>query len=165
MKQSRSRGTNIKDHASNMTLGYTISYYEKGRIKMKMIMFALIAFSFISFNISANAESKTADNTNNLSSHTNDELIASIKSDTYNIGEKCKILSKRYYGKAKTAADEGKAELSKNYNSCAEAFKEMSDGFEQNKTGLVKKGKENYKKAVAKMKKISNNFLNNIDLN
>ena len=130
---------------------------------MRKFLFALI--SFILFNISANTESKTPDKTNNLSSHTNDELIASIKSDTTNIGEKCKILSKRYYGKAKTAAGEGKAELSKNYNSYAEAFKEMSDGFEQNKTDLVKKGKENYKKAVGKMKKMSNDFFSNIDLN
>jgi hypothetical protein len=131
----------------------------------RLFVILVVVISIISFRMYANVESTSQNSKDNLANASNDELVASIKSDAYKIGEKCKILSKRYYGKAQVAAKEGKKDLSNNYKSYADAFKEMSNGFEQNKTEMVSKGKENYKKAVAKMKKLSNDFFDSIDAN
>ena len=132
---------------------------------MKKLLLITTIFTILTFRIFAETQNKTPGSSENLSSYTNEELFASLKLDAHKIGEKCKILSKRYYEKGKVAAKDGKTEMARQYDSCAEAFKEMGDGFEQNKTDLVSKGKDNYKKAVAKMKELSDSFFDNVDSN
>jgi hypothetical protein len=126
----------------------------------------IIIFIFVvSLSLFAGIEKTNTVETEKLSNATNEELIASIKSETCKIAEKCKILSNRYYAKGKVAACDGKAKLSENYNSCADALQKMGDGLEKNKAELVSSGKENYKKAVDKLKAMSDTIFNSVDLN
>ena len=127
------------------------------------LIIGVILCATVSLSATEKLENCKRANIKKWESYSDAELKASIKTDAADMAAKLKILSGRYYSKAKESAKSGKKEAYDAYNSCAAALKEMGDGFERNKAELIEKGKEAYKKAKIKMKELTGKLSENSD--